>query len=113
MTNMKKQILQAGLLATLINGMASGALMAAPPDAARRSELIDLLKQDCGACHGMRLKGGLGPALTPDAIGRLSIETISETILHGRPGTPMPPWQPFMSRDEAVWLAGRLKAGVD
>ncbi|HFE48448.1 MAG TPA: cytochrome c [Chromatiaceae bacterium] len=108
-----KQIMQWLILAALGNSVAIGAIIAAQPDAARRVELIDLLKQDCGACHGMRLKGGLGPALTPDAIGRLSIETISATILHGRPGTPMPPWQPFMSQDEAVWLAGQLKAGVD
>ncbi len=108
-----KQIMQWLILAALGNSVAIGAIIAAQPDAARRAELIDLLKQDCGACHGMRLKGGLGPALTPDAIGRLSIETISATILHGRPGTPMPPWQPFMSQDEAVWLAGQLKAGVD
>ncbi len=107
-----KRIKQWLMLAALGNSVAVGAIVAAPPDAARQAELIDLLKQDCGACHGMRLKGGLGPALTPDAIGRLSIETISATILHGRPGTPMPPWKPFLGQDDATWLAGQLKQGV-
>lgn len=29
----------------------------------REKELETLLYQDCGSCHGMTLKGGLGPAL--------------------------------------------------
>ncbi len=100
------------LVAALANGVALGAIHAAPPDAARRAELIDLLQQDCGACHGMRLKGGLGPALTPRALSRLSPKTIVATILDGRPGTPMPPWRPFIDPDEAAWLANQLKAGI-
>jgi len=31
------------------------------------------------------------------------------TILNGRKGTAMPPWQPFMNRDEALWLIGVLR----
>ena len=37
---------------------------------------------------------------------------LAATILQGRPGTPMPPWQPFLSPEEALWLAGQLKEGV-
>lgn len=34
----------------------------------RQKQLIHLLKQDCGSCHGLTLKGGLGPALLPDVL---------------------------------------------
>ncbi|HID45697.1 MAG TPA: cytochrome c [Chromatiaceae bacterium] len=84
----------------------------AEPVAARQAELLYLLKHDCGSCHGMRLEGGLGPALTPQRLQPLSRETLGATILHGRPGTPMPPWRPFISRDEALWLASQLKQGI-
>ena len=33
------------------------------------------------------------------------------TIVAGRAGTPMPPWKPFMTEDEARWLVARLKEG--
>ena len=32
---------------------------------AREMELIHLVRNECGACHGGQLKGGLGPALQP------------------------------------------------
>lgn len=80
--------------------------------AERQAELLYLLKHDCGSCHGMRLEGGLGPALTPRYLQPLSTETLGMTILHGRPGTPMPPWRPFLSQEEALWLASQLKQGV-
>ena len=35
-----------------------------------------------------------------------------ELILQGRPGTPMPGWAPFMSENEAQWLAESLVNGV-
>jgi len=38
--------------------------------AERQQALRDLLKQDCGACHGLTLKGGMGPALLPAQIER-------------------------------------------
>lgn len=33
----------------------------AAPDAQRQAQLQHLLEQDCGACHGLHLTGGLGP----------------------------------------------------
>ncbi|MDZ5457762.1 c-type cytochrome [Azohydromonas lata] len=80
--------------------------------AARQAELLRLLRQDCGSCHGMRLTGGLGPALTRQALAALPPDSLAATIYHGRPGTPMPPWNRFMSADEAQWLARQLLAGV-
>jgi cytochrome c55X len=87
------------------------ALMAAP-DSARRQELLYLLKQDCGSCHGLTLKGGLGPALLPSMLRGKPVNLLAATILDGRPGSAMPPWRGMISEDEARWLAKRLKEGV-
>ncbi len=78
----------------------------------RQAELIYLLKHDCGSCHGMRLEGGLGPALKPERFRQWDTETLAAAILYGRPGTPMPPWRPFITEPEAYWLAGQLKKGI-
>ena len=32
--------------------------VAAEPARERRAELVDLVRQDCGSCHGLTLKGG-------------------------------------------------------
>jgi cytochrome c55X len=85
--------------------------VAAPSDA-RQRDLLRLLKQDCGSCHGMRLTGGLGPPLTPDALKDKPTASVAATIIGGRPGTAMPPWRPFLSEAEAQWLASRLREGT-
>ena len=82
---------------------------AAAPSPERQAELRHLLKNDCGACHGLTLQGGMGPALLPDSLSGKSDELLVSTILNGRKGTAMPPWQPFMNRDEALWLVGFLR----
>jgi len=82
------------------------------PDQTRQAEILYLLKHDCGSCHGMQLTGGLGPALGPDRFRDRSVEQLAEIITQGRPGTPMPPWGPFLSEAEARWLAGQLINGV-
>ena len=84
----------------------------AEPSAARQDELIYRLRQDCGSCHGLTLKGGLGPALLPKAIADTSSEALSDIILYGVPGTPMPPWEIEIDRDEVDWLVRRLKEGL-
>jgi cytochrome c55X len=81
------------------------------PLPSRQHELLRLLHQDCGSCHGLRLTGGLGPALTPNALKDKPDASLVATIVSGRRGTPMPPWQPFMSEEEARWLVARLKEG--
>ena len=77
----------------------------------RQVQLLYLLKHDCGSCHGMTLKGGLGPPLLPDAIANKSGELLVNTILDGRAGTPMGPWGRFISEQEARWLVERLRRG--
>lgn len=81
---------------------------ASEPDRAR---LADLVVQDCGSCHGLTLKGGLGRPLTPEALSSLSAENIRDIILDGLPGTPMPPWRPLLSVAEAEAIADMLKSG--
>ncbi|MDD2744586.1 MAG: cytochrome c [Rhodocyclaceae bacterium] len=81
---------------------------AAEPDSARQSELVRLVRQDCGSCHGMTLQGGLGPALLPASLKDKPAESLVATIYSGRPGTPMPPWKQFMTEAEASWIVDKL-----
>lgn len=83
----------------------------AEPAPARQQQLVRMVRQDCGSCHGMRLTGGLGPALTPAALHDMPIDSLTATIFHGRPGTPMPPWKAMLGEDEARWIAQRLQTG--
>jgi len=85
--------------------------LAAEPSPERQVILRDLLKNDCGACHGLTLQGGMGPALLPDSLAGKPDEFLVSTILNGRKGTAMPPWQTFMNYDEALWLVGVLRKG--
>jgi cytochrome c55X len=78
---------------------------------ARQQTLRHLLAQDCGSCHGLTLQGGLGPALTREALVGKSPDMLRSVILHGRPGTPMAPWRPFLNEAEADWLVQQLMAG--
>ena len=81
-------------------------------NAQRQSELKNILLQDCGSCHGMTLKGGLGPALTKDALSRKPRDLIYTTISEGRPGTPMPPWKTLLAKNEINWIVDTLYQGV-
>ena len=80
-----------------------------PPD--RQADLLYLLRQDCGSCHGLTLKGGLGPPLLPASLEAREPEGLAQIILGGVPGTPMPPWAFEIGPDEALWLARQLKRG--
>lgn len=94
---------------------ASASAASAPgelPSPARQAELLALLRQDCGSCHGLTLRGGLGPPLRSEALSGKDPQSLAATILHGRPGTAMPPWSRFLSEEEAAWLARRLLEGV-
>ncbi|WP_371323185.1 cytochrome c [Dechloromonas sp. ZY10] len=81
---------------------------AAEPLTSRQRELVRMVRQDCGSCHGMTLQGGLGPALLPAELKDKPVEGLAATIYYGRPGTAMPPWQRFLNEAEAQWIAERL-----
>jgi len=76
----------------------------AAPGATRQAELMHLLRHDCGSCHGMRLTGGLGPPLTPEALAGKPAAMLEYTIQAGRAGTPMPPWKGLLTDEETHWL---------
>jgi len=78
---------------------------------ARQQELVYMVRQDCGSCHGMTLKGGLGPALLAERLAALPDIYLVETIKHGRPGTAMPPWLPILKLEEIQWIVTWLKRG--
>ncbi|MCB2008763.1 MAG: cytochrome c [Rhodoferax sp.] len=80
-------------------------------DPARQQVLIRIVRQDCGSCHGMQLTGGLGPALTREALADMPFESVVASIVHGRPGTPMPGWKSLLSTADAHWIAQQLLAG--
>lgn len=67
-----------------------------------------LVHQDCGSCHGLTLKGGLGPDLRAPALAHYDPETLRTVILDGIPETAMPPWRPLLTEDEAAWIADYL-----
>ena len=94
------------LLALAILGLALPAAAMEATDAARLERLVT---QDCGSCHGLTLKGGLGSPLTPAALADAEPEGLASIILDGVPGTAMPPWRPLLSEEEALWIARYLK----
>ena len=80
-------------------------------DTARQAELLYLLKHDCGSCHGMTRKGGLGPPLLPDNLRDRPPMLMENTVLDGRPGTPMPPWRGLLTEQEVRWLVEAIRRG--
>lgn len=89
----------------------AGLALAAEPSEARRKEISHLVRQDCGSCHGMSLAGGLGLPLRPEALHDKPKESLVAAILYGRPGTAMPPWNPFLTEAEAEWIVEMLLKG--
>lgn len=75
----------------------------------RAEELERLVVQDCGSCHGLTLKGGLGRAITPDLMQHYDRHDLRDIILDGIPGTAMPPWRPLMTEADALWIADYLR----
>ncbi len=98
-------------LALSVPGGVKRALADESPDLRRQAELVRLVRQDCGSCHGMTLAGGLGPALLPALLRDKPAESLVATILYGRPGTPMPPWGTFLNENEAKWIVDNLLKG--
>lgn len=82
---------------------------AAEVGAERKTALEHMVTQDCGSCHGLTLKGGLGSPLTAGALTNAEPETLATIILDGLPGTAMPPWRPLLTEEEAIWIARYLK----
>ena len=107
---MPMQRLMVGLVAAGVATLA-GASQASEPAGVDAPELIRLVRQDCGSCHGMTLQGGLGNPLTKEALTGQSVEALAVIILHGKHGTAMPPWKTLLTEAQAQWIARRLIEG--
>ena len=101
------------MLASGLSLLLLGSAASAETTDARRAELHNLLVQDCGSCHGLTMRGGLGPALLPDNLVGKPRDMLVNTVMNGRPGTAMPPWDALLSREEAAWMIDRLRRGLD
>ncbi len=101
----------AALCLVTCGAQAQPATSSTPPGTERQHELVLMVRQDCGSCHGLRLTGGLGPALTPEALAAKPLAAITATILGGRPGTPMAPWKAMLNEADTLWIAQQLLAG--
>ncbi len=103
---MRRLLASFALLFALSAGTQAGTL-----SEARKSELAYLVRQDCGSCHGMTLKGGLGSALTSNRLADEDADALAAIILDGIPGKPMPPWRGLLKENEALWIAKALQKG--
>ncbi len=79
----------------------------------RKSKLIHMVKQDCGSCHGMTLKGGLGPSLLPETVASKPAVYLQMVILNGISKTAMPPWKDHLTQQEALWISTTLQQGLN
>lgn len=103
----------AGLIAALLAGSATvGDVTAGEVSADRAAVLERLVLQDCGSCHGMTLRGGLGPDIRAATLAGADPGTLAAIILDGVPGTAMPPWRPLISEEDAEWIATYLLDGA-
>jgi len=89
-------------LATAFLLASIGAALADSSEEAREQKLERLVRQDCGSCHGMTFKGGLGPDIRAERMAGFTPSV---------PGTPMPPWRGLLSEEDALWIAEYLRKG--
>ncbi|HTN32783.1 MAG TPA: cytochrome c [Marinobacter sp.] len=109
MRNRNRAILLTALLAPVFLAPVHGTENPAPKPEA---ELKNLLLQDCGSCHGITLKGGLGPPLLPRNLEHLSVDAVTAIIREGIPGTAMPSWKLLLAPEDMQWIGRQLKEGT-
>ncbi|RMF19070.1 MAG: cytochrome c [Candidatus Dadabacteria bacterium] len=75
--------------------------------------LREVVTEDCGACHGGRLRGGLGPDLTPDRLRQQgwTVDALAQVIRHGRPDRAMPGWAGVLSEAQIKAISAGLLDG--
>ncbi len=111
---MRKMLFVVSLLVTQ-NGLVANSMAdnsRAEMTSTRQNELLYFLKHDCGSCHGMTLKGGLGPALLPETLAGQPRDYLVTTIMEGRKDTAMPGWSSMLTRSDAAWIAEQLQQGL-
>lgn len=103
--------LLSAFVALLVTNLVVAEVKADTVSPERAEALEHMIRHDCGSCHGMTLKGGLGPSLRLSELKDKPMEYVKLTILHGRPGTAMPPWNAILTDAEAEWIAHFLLRG--
>jgi len=98
-----------GLLCICLGTTPYSGVFASELDIDRQQKLRYLLKQDCGSCHGMRLKGGLGPPLLVKDLKGKPPAYLKQVISKGISGSAMPPWENLLSLDDIDYLVYLLK----
>lgn len=96
---------------TLVSLLMTSQALAEAPSPQRQAQLEHLLLQDCGSCHGLRMTGGLGPAITKQALAGKPRDSLIATVTHGRPGTAMPGWSALLDEQDVAWLVDLLIEG--
>jgi len=79
----------------------------------RAGEIEDLYAQHCAACHGADRLGGMGPALLPENLGRLSRAATQEVIANGRHATQMPAFGEKLSAAQIEALTGLVHRALE
>jgi cytochrome c55X len=102
----------AAIAAGVFWSLASELAAAQAPVEPRRGELVNMVRQDCGSCHGLTMRGGLGPPLLPATLAGKDPEQLRFVVLNGRRGTAMPPWSRFLTEGEAAWVVEQLRKGL-
>ena len=80
-------------------------LVALAAPAAAGPDVAALFADHCSTCHAATRLGGTGPALIPEALGRLQGEKLADVIARGRPATQMPAFGELLKPDEIAALA--------
>ena len=68
-----------------------------------------LFQEHCAECHGADRLGGVGPALIPEALGRMRGPKLAQVIMTGRAATEMPGFADQITTGQAEALAAYLK----
>ena len=79
-------------------------LLAISGSAAAQTEVERLYGDRCAACHGAARLGGIGPALIPENLARLSREAAADVVARGRVQTQMPAFGDQLSAAEIAQL---------
>ena len=101
---MIRHIVSSNLLAVAF-GLA-GPVLAAP--ALAQPDGASLFAEHCAACHGDTRLGGTGPALIPEALGRIKGEDLSAIIAGGRVATQMPAFAETLTPEDIAALAAYI-----
>jgi DNA-binding beta-propeller fold protein YncE/cytochrome c553 len=83
------------------------AVVAASP-AKAETDVAKLYSEHCASCHGADRLGGQGPALLPEALGRLMGPRAAAVIAQGRTATQMPAFESVLKKAEVDALAAYI-----